>query len=110
MLTPIDQIATQNHLQLIKAAVPYLHIQQQKNISILIKMMEMQNLLRFYNQNNPCISACTAPDPPHSLLDILSDMRNYCEGPEQELLDQWISFAGTLELYSMFMQEESGCI
>ena len=105
MQPPIDQIATQNHLQLVKAAIPYFETQQQKIISILIKMTELQNILRFYNQNNRCISACSASASPPSLPDMLTDMRNYCEGSEQEMLDQWIQLAGTMELYSMFAQD-----
>lgn len=108
MLTPIDQIASQNHLQLIKAAIPYLQTKQQKNISVLIKVMELQNILRFYNQNNRCISACAASDSPPGILDMLSEMRNYCEGSDQEMLDQWIQIAGAMELYSMFSQDGSG--
>ena len=30
MLTAIDQVANQNHLQMIKAAIPYLDIRRQK--------------------------------------------------------------------------------
>lgn len=104
MLTPIDQIASQNHLQLFKAAIPYFHAQQQKNLSVMVKIMELQNILRFYSHNTRCVSACAASDAPPSLLDILSDMRNYCEGGDQQLLDQWIQLAGTLELYSVFAQ------
>lgn len=107
MLTPIDQIATQNHLQIFKAAIPYFRTQQQKNISLLIKLLEMQNILRFYHQSSHSIQACSTSGPSPTLLDILSDMRNYCEGKDQELLDQWIQFAGTLELYSMFSQDEN---
>lgn len=104
MLTPIDQIASQNHLQLFKAAIPYFHAQQQKNLSVMVKIMELQNIIRFYNHNPKCVSACAASNDSPSLLDILSDMRNYCEGGDQQMLDQWIQLAGTLELYSVFAQ------
>ena len=107
MLTPIDQIATQDHLQLLKAAVPYVQSQQQKTISVLIKVIELKNILRYYSQHDRCISACAASESPPTLLDMLSDMRNYCEGSEQEMLDQWIQLAGTIELYSMFTQENN---
>ena len=50
MLTALDQIANQNHLLLIKAAIPYIAPGSQKIFSILIKMVELQNVLKFYNQ------------------------------------------------------------
>jgi hypothetical protein len=104
MLTPIDQIANQNHLQLVKAALPYIRPQTQKQFSILIKMMELQNILRFYKSNSCCIHACDTSSEQTGMLDMLTNIRNYCEGEEAELVDQWIQFASTLELYSLFMQ------
>ncbi len=106
MLTPIDQIATKNHLQLVKAAVPYFQRKEQKLLSVLIKVMELQNILHFYSQNSCCISACEASESPPGLIDMLSEMRNYCEGSEQEMLDQWIQIAGAMELYTMFAQDD----
>ena len=39
MLTPIDEIANQNHLQLIKAAVAFLPPPSQRSLSLLIKLL-----------------------------------------------------------------------
>lgn len=104
MLTPIDQIANQNHLQLIKAVLPYIQPQNQKMLSIMIKMIELQNILHFYEQNLSCISACsTEPEHP-GMLDILTNIRNYCEGEEQGIIDQWIQLASAMEMYSIFAQ------
>lgn len=102
MLTPLDQIATQNHLQLAKAAITYLPASNQPFLSVWIKLMEIQNILHFYHQSPLPVEACSSSGSSDGLLDILSDMRNYCEGSDQELLDQWIQLAGTLELYSIF--------
>ncbi len=102
MLTPLDQIATQNHLQLAKAAVPYLPPQNQQFLSVMIKVMELQNIVRFYNQNQSFVGACSTGSESPGILDILTDMRNYCEGSDQTMLDQWIQIAGTMELYSIF--------
>lgn len=104
MLAPIDQIANQNHLQLIKAALPYLQTASQKPLSVLIKMLELQNIMRFYNSSASLIRACNTETEQPGMLDMLTEMRNYCEGDEQKLLDQWIQLASTLELYSIFMQ------
>ena len=50
MMTMIDQVANQNHLQLIKAMLPYLPPANQKNLCYCIKMMELQNISRFLPQ------------------------------------------------------------
>lgn len=104
MFTPLDQVANGNHLQLVKAAISYLPRNNQKMLSILIKMIELQNILHFYDRGNTCVSACDTLAKTPSLLDMLTDIRSYCEGSEQEMLDQWIQIASAMELYSMFAQ------
>lgn len=104
MLTPLDQIANQNHLQLIKAILPYIQPQNQKLLSVMIKMLELQNILRFYKQNANCISACNTEAERPGMLDILTNIRNYCEGEEQGMIDQWIQIASAMEMYSIFAQ------
>lgn len=106
MLTALDQVANQNHLQLLKAAIPYIRPDNQKMISVCVKVLELQNILKFYNQNNRCMSACSTSSEPPGIIDILTDIRNYCEGGEQEMIDQCIQIISTMELYSMFVQSQ----
>lgn len=106
MLTALDQVANQNHLQLLKAIIPYVRPGNQKMLSICIKMMEMQNILHFFNQEKQCVSACSSDSDHPGILEILSDIRNYCEEGEQELLDQCIQILSTMELYSIFAQSQ----
>lgn len=106
MLTALDQIANQNHLQLVKAVLPYVRPDGQKMLSVCIKMMELQNILQFYARGDYCVSACAVPGEPPQLLDILADIRSYCEPGEQEMIDQCIQLMSAMELYSMFSQQE----
>lgn len=104
MLTALDQIANQNHLQLLKAAVPYINTSSQKMISLLIKILEMQNILRFYKHTGNCVHACSTGNEPPGIIDMLTDMRNYCDESEGEMIDQCLQILSALELYSIFAQ------
>jgi hypothetical protein len=104
MLTALDQVANQNHLQLFKAIVPYLQPTQQKTFSLVIKMMEMQNVMQFFQRDQCVVSACSAASEETSMLDILNDIRSYCEENEQKMIDQWIQIISAMELYSIFAQ------
>ena len=104
MLTALDQIANQNHLQLLKATIPYIDSSSQKMVSLFIKVLEMQNILRFYEHTGNCVQACnTGADSP-GMIDMLTDMRSYCDESEGEMIDQCIQLLSTLELYSIFAQ------
>lgn len=105
MLTVIDQVANQNHLQLIKAAIPYLPPRNQKTISLLIKLMELQNVANFFHDHTCCISACDIPSGSPEITEILADIRNYCDDSEQAMIDQWGQLFSMLELYSMMAQQ-----
>lgn len=104
MLTAIDQVANRNHLQLVKAAIPYLPPENQRMVSVCVKMMELQNVAAFYNRSSDRVSACSSGAEPPGIVDILSDIRNYCEGEEQEMIDHCLQLLSTLELYSTLMQ------
>ena len=106
MLTVLDQIANQNHLQLAKAAIPYFHPNSQKMMSVCIKILELKNILAFYQNGDGCVSACSDTAQPPEMIDILTDMRNYCEGSEQQMIDQWIQMISTMELFSLFSQSQ----
>lgn len=105
MLTVIDQVANQNHLQLVKAALPYLPPSRQRTLSVCIKMMELRNLMSYFDSHPSCVQACAAGSEPPTPTDILLDIRNYCEGEEQAMVDQWLQMLSTLELYSVLAQQ-----
>ena len=60
MLTPIDEIANQNHLQLIKAAVAFLPPQSQRSLSLLIKLLELEKVelvgVRRFHASSPWVT------------------------------------------------------
>lgn len=103
MLTPIDEIANQNHLQLVKAAVSFLPPQNQQSLALLIKVTELRNLSAFF-QNQGSLHACNVGESSASLPEMLAEMRNYCDGPELELIDQIGQMFSMMELYSIMMQ------
>ena len=102
MLTPIDEIANQNHLQLIKAAVAFLPPPSQRSLSLLIKLLELRNLSAFF-QKQGSLHACNVASSA-SLPEMLAEMRNYCDGSELELIDQLGQVCSLMELYSVMMQ------
>ncbi|MCD7716451.1 MAG: hypothetical protein LUG56_02095 [Lachnospiraceae bacterium] len=129
MQTELDRIANQNHLQLIKALIPHLPASNRKRFSVLIKIMELQNVLRFYSRphaggcadngfadgtscgmsrDGSCVEAQECTSEPPDLLDVLSDVRCYCEGEEQQMIDQALQMMSMVELFSVMAQDAGG--
>ena len=106
--TILDQMVSQDQIQVMKAALPYVPPSGQRFLSVMAKMMELQNIMNFYDHSNFSVNACSAGAGQPDMLDILADIRNYCEGEEQAFLDQWIQIISAMELYSVFAQAPEG--
>lgn len=103
MMTAIDQVANQNHLQLIKAILPYLPPNNQQNICYCIKMMELQNISAYYRSHTCCVQSLSAASSAHP-SEILNDIRNYCDESEQAIVDQLLQTLSMIELYTAMAQ------
>ncbi len=93
----VDQIANGDNLQMFKAVIPYLPRSMQKNLIMLIKIMEMNHLLAFYN--NP-MSACSIPET-HTSEELLSQLRRYGNEAQNQQIDQIQNLLTALKLYQM---------
>ncbi len=93
-LTAVDRIADGDGLRMVKAAIPYLPGAVQKSFSIYVKIMEVQNLLSYYN--NP-VHACSAQTA--EMDEILGDIRAYCTDAQRQTLDQTMNLVNTLRIY-----------
>lgn len=101
MLTALDQIANRNHLQIMKALIPYLPSDKQKMISLYIKFLELQNVMGFFRQPAPQLKSCASEGDSASPSDMLQDIRNYCDDSEKEMVDQLSNMLSAMELFSM---------
>ncbi|MDO4344138.1 MAG: hypothetical protein Q4C50_04975 [Eubacteriales bacterium] len=95
-LTAVDRIADGNGLQMMKAAIPYLPLAMQKSFSVYVKIMEVSNVLSYYNQP---VRACSAPSEETNAEDILNDIRSYCNDTQRQSLDQALHLINTLKMY-----------
>jgi hypothetical protein len=100
MLTAIDQIANQNHLQMIKASIPYLPVREQRMVAVYSKIAELQNILSFYSGRESSVVSCSLDRESSSAVDILNDIRTYCDPSEQEIIDRALQIITAMDLYS----------
>lgn len=97
----IDQIANGDHLSMYKAVIPYLPKHFQKSCIMLIKMMELNNLMTFYNSP---MSACSFPSHSSDPEDILTELRQYGNEEQNQKIDQITSLLSALKLYQTYYE------
>lgn len=106
MLTAIDQIANRNHMQMFKAAIPYLPKERQKMMACFIKFLEFQNVASFFSAQSNQLQSCAADQEPAHLPDMLNDIRNYCDEGEKQMLDQLLNLFTAMELFAVMSENE----
>lgn len=101
VIPAVDQIANGDHLQMYKAVIPYLPKNMQKNCMMFIKLMEINNLLSFYNSP---MSACSVTDASSNPENILSELRQYANESQNQQIDNLLNLFSALKLYQTYQE------
>jgi len=71
-LTDLDYATGDHHLQMMKAALPYLDIRRQRSLSMFIRAREMMHTMEFFRENDDgMMSVCSLESPNPSVEDML---------------------------------------
>lgn len=87
-LTDLDYAIGDHHLQMMKAALPYMEIAQQRTLSMFIKWNELMRTMEFFRENGDgMMSVCSLDESHVSPTDMLTAVKPYANEREQELID-----------------------
>ncbi|MDO4522354.1 MAG: hypothetical protein Q4B57_04300 [Eubacteriales bacterium] len=95
-MTALDRIADGSGLQMLKASIPYFPIGFQRSLSLYIKLIEVENVLSYYQ--NP-IQACAVSNEEQDPEDMLSEIKKYGTKSQQESVEQLLQLLHTLKMY-----------
>ena len=62
-LTDLDYATGDHHLQMMKAALPYLDIRRQRSLSMFIRAREMMHTMEFFRENDDGRMFPGVPEP-----------------------------------------------
>lgn len=93
-MTELDSLTSAPHMQMIKAALPYIHIPEQRFFSLFVKCSELERTIRLFEQGEgEQMGICALHESdPASPIDMLNAMKPYGTPEEQELIDLFINF------------------
>lgn len=103
-MTPLDAMVSQDSLQVLKAAIPYMSGKSQQLFSVYAKMMELTNTISFFRSPQPELAMMS--EKPESLqpADMLSDIRKFAQGPMKDQIDQLLFALNTIQLIQMYQE------
>lgn len=82
---PFDEELQTQDIKIIKSVIPYMNINQQKSIGVLVKLMEIKILLE-KNEDEQIITA-QSEDDSQLHRDILMSIQPYCSKDKQNMLN-----------------------
>ena len=90
-LTDLDYLIGDHHLQMIKAALPYLGVQEQKAISLFVKAQELRKTVElFETEEVASMGICSRPYGNPMERDMIDMAQNFMDG--QTPMDQMRRF------------------
>lgn len=104
-MTELDYLTASPHLQMIKAALPYINIQEQRFFSLMVKIGELNRTVKLFQQKEEGeLGICSLEeDAPASPVDMLNAMKPFGTEAEQDFIDLIINFLQGSQLYQSYM-------
>ena len=104
ILTEFDERTIGRSTQLLKELIPFLEPSQQKMFGLMVRIIEFNMTLDFFNHNR--IPACAFK--PCCGSDMLSELKSYCSPEEQKQLDMMIGMIKAQKLQAALASGNCG--
>ena len=94
-LTDLDYLVGDHHLQMMKAALPFLNVPEQKTLSLMVKFQELKRTYDLFKDEEVAsmgICSLDRQEKPGSMRDMLKAIRPYGNPSEREMIDMAESF------------------
>ena len=99
----LDTLIQSRDLQMLKSVVPYMNGSQQRMVSLVIKLVELQKTIQLFNAEPEMQAAelhiCENDSPTERTCHMLAALREYCTPAEQENIDTFLNF---FDMYSSY--------
>ena len=96
----IDTLIQDRHLQMLKAALPYLETSRQRTLAMMVKFMELQRTMALFNTPGNNLRMCSEEEASEDApLQMLNAIREYCTEKERDMIDNMTTFVQMFSTY-----------
>ena len=105
-LSPFDELTIPSELQLLKLILPYTPVTNQKTLGILIKFLELEYTIDFFQHCTLKLHSQTT-DAPVSFSNIISEIAPYLSKRDSQMLASVQNILNILEMMQTFQDTSS---
>lgn len=98
-MTPLDQMISNDNLQLLKAAIPYAPPSMRSTLSVYAKFRELQSVLEL-SRRPPAVQMMSSGQARG--MDVLQELGSYTSGQLHEMVQNLSSALETLQMFQMY--------
>lgn len=103
-MTPLDTMVSQDSIQVLKAALPYLSGPSQQILSIYAKTAELSNTISYFQNPQPELTMMSSHAQAAQPAEMLNDIRQYTSGSMRNSIDQLLFALNTIQLIQMYQE------
>ncbi len=107
----LDALIGDNHLHMMKAALPYMSLPQQRFFSFFIKFNELRRTVNLFEDGEVAAMGLSSPTEREQSdfpLDMLNTIKPFANPSEQDLIDLIINFMQGFKLAGAFSESVPG--
>ena len=97
----LDVMVSEDSIEMLKAALPYLPAQGQSFISVFAKFLELKNTLRLFRASPGTAEICAQSREKNNPLEMLTACSSVCHGRTKEQLDNMIQTLAMLQMFEL---------
>lgn len=104
-LTDFDSLICDPHLQMLKAAIPYIPASGQQVLSLYVKSQELSNTMKLLQRKETqSVGICSISENKKNTAEMLNAIKKYCSDSEREMLDLFMNFFSAFRMYHSYRE------
>lgn len=101
-MTILDEMISDDGLQILKAALPYLAPSGQRLLSVFAKFSELQKTMTLFQNNSADMTIMSQEEYTPQPLEMLADIRQYATPRTKDTIDNLINTFSMMQLIQMY--------
>lgn len=100
----LDSLIGDNHIQMMKAALPYMNVTQQRFMSYFVKINELRRTINLFEEGEVAAMGLNSSgkEQNNNPIDMLNAIKTFANPTEQDLIDLIINFTQGFRLASSY--------
>ena len=104
-MTPLDQMVSEDQLQLLKAAIPYTSPKAQSMLSIFAKTLELQRTIQLFSHTQELSMMSEQESSGADPMEMLQTISQFASGEMKENLNNIMTAFTAVQMIQMYQED-----